>query len=450
MRPGLAIKKDFGNKKIMILGFAKEGQDNYFGLRKIFPEKRIAIADKKNFKDLTVKTRQILNRDKAIKLFLGKDYLKKIKDYEIVIKTPGINQRDIQPYLKKGTCLTSQTKIFFDYCPGKIVGITGTKGKGTTASLIYQILKTAGQPAHLVGNIGTPVFLKLLRAREQDIYIYELSSHQLQYLKKSPQIAVFLNIYPDHLDYYKNFKDYFSAKQSITLYQGKGDYFIYNREDKNIRALAKKTVAQTIPFSLKDKKKIYKIIKKKDIPLQGDFNLYNIIAAGLTAQLLGANHKDIRKALTSFKPLTHHLEPLGSHQSIIFYNDSFATIPEATIGAIKALGKNLETIILGGSSKGTIDFTELAETIIQSKIKNIILFPTTGQTIWQAVSQKSKKERKPLRAFFVSSMPQAIKIARQHTQKGHICLLSPACASFSIFKNYKERGNLFKRAVQRL
>jgi UDP-N-acetylmuramoylalanine--D-glutamate ligase len=450
MIPREAFKEKFGDKKILILGFAKEGQDNYIGLREIFPSKILAIADKLRFEELEEKTRKLIKDDSHLKLFLGKDYLKKIKDYDIIIKSPGINRRIVKPYLGQNSFLTSQTKIFFDYCPGKIIGITGTKGKGTTASLIFQILKTAKKKVYLVGNIGKPVFSLLFRAKKKDIYIYELSSHQLENLKKSPSIAVFLNIYPDHLDYYKNFEEYFSAKKSITLYQNRDDYFVYNKENKDIRALAQKTKAKKIPFSLKDKEKIYKLIKKKEIPLRGEFNLYNIIAAILTVRLLNIPEKEIKEGLKQFKPLAHHLEYVGQRQGIDFYNDSFATIPEAAIVAIKAFPNRVGTIILGGSSKGKIDFSKLATAIVQSGAKNLILFPETGQAIWNEVVKKTRREKKQPQAFFVSSMPQAVKRAYDNTPPGKICLLSPACASFTTFRNYKERGDLFKKYVRQL
>jgi UDP-N-acetylmuramoyl-L-alanine---L-glutamate ligase len=444
------FKKKFKDKKILILGFAKEGQDNYIGLRKIFPSKPLAIADKLRFDELEEKTRKLIRDDVHLKLFCGKNYLKRIKNYDVIIKSPGINHRIIKPYLSQDSLVTSQTKIFFDYCPGKIIGITGTKGKGTTASLVFQILKMAREKVYLVGNIGKPVFSLLFRAKKEDVYIYELSSHQLENLKKSPSIAVFLNIYPDHLDYYKNFKEYFSAKKNITLYQNKNNYFIYNKENKDIRALARETKAKKIPFSLKDKEKVYELIKKNEVPLRGEFNLYNIIAAILTVRLLDTPDKDIKKGLKNFKPLAHHLEYVSQRQGIDFYNDSFATIPEASIAAIKAFSGKIGTIILGGSSKGKIDFSKLAEAIIQSKAKNLILFPETGQAIWKEVVKKTRGRKKQPQAFFVSSMSQAVRRAYNSTPPGTICLLSPACASFTTFRNYKERGNLFKKYVRQL
>jgi UDP-N-acetylmuramoylalanine--D-glutamate ligase len=192
--------EELKDKKILILGFGREGRDNFRFLRKLFPKKIIGIGDRsEKIKDQKSKIKNLLNGDKKIKWHLGENYIKALKKYDVIIKSPGIPFKILpKTALRK---ITSQTEIFFENCPGKIVGITGTKGKSTTAALIYKILKTGGLKAHLVGNIGKPVLNLLFTATPKDVYVYELSSHQLYNLKKSPQIAVFLNIYPEHLDY---------------------------------------------------------------------------------------------------------------------------------------------------------------------------------------------------------------------------------------------------------
>src|SRR3989338_5188055 len=204
------------DKKILILGFGREGQDTFKFLKKLFPRKKIDIADQK----------------------FDKNYLEKIKNHDVIIKTPGIPFKKL-PGLHPGK-ITTQTEIFFDNCPGMIIGITGTKGKSTTSYWIYQVLKRAGLKAHLVGNIGKPVLTSLLKAKKDDIFVYELSSHQLYNLKQSPHIAVLLNIYPEHLDYYKSFKEYASAKANITKNQTKTVFFIYNSEDPLVSGTPKK------------------------------------------------------------------------------------------------------------------------------------------------------------------------------------------------------------------
>ena len=412
--------KKLSDKKILILGFGKEGIDTLKFLKKIFPGKSFGIADQKKI------SHSVLN-SKRIKKHFGKNYLKSLKNYEVIIKTPGISHKIIKPFIKK-QILTSQTEIFFENCPGKIIGITGTKGKSTTTSLIYKILKDNGLKAHLVGNIGKPVLNLLLKTTSKDIYVYELSSHQLFNLKKSPHIAVFLNIFPEHLDYYKSFKEYIKAKANITKYQTEKDFLVFNTDNKLVRNIAKKS-------------------KAKKIPIKGEYYQLNRVAAKQVGKIFNISEEKITKSIKSFKSLTHRLELVGTFKGITFYNDALSTIPEATIYALNYLGNNVQTIILGGFDRG-LDFKELGKIISKTKIKTVILFPTTGQKIWKQIS-KHQRGPSSLKHFFVDNMLEAVKIAYKYTQKGKICLLSTASPSFSIFRDYKEKGNLFKKYVKK-
>ena len=398
------------NKKILVLGLGKEGTDTVKFLKKLFPNKVLGIGDKS----------------------LRKDYLKEIKNYDVVIKSPGIpiHLPEIEKAFKQKK-ITSQTEIFLENCPGTIVGITGTKGKSTTASLIYQILKQSGLSAHLVGNIGKPVLSLLLKAKPNDIYVYELSCHQLYNLKKSPDIAVLLNIYPEHLDYYKNFKEYISAKANISRWQTKNDYLIFNSQNKIVSKITRKS-------------------KAKKISIKGKFNLLNIAAAKEAGKIFKVSLKNISKAIKNFKPLPYRLEFIGKEQGIKFYNDALSTIPEATIAALDDLGNSVQTILLGGFDR-KLDFKNLAKRILRSKIKTVILFPSTGEKIWREIEQSGREMFSPeLKHFFVDNMKDAVKLAFQHTKKQKICLLSTASASFGVFKDYKQKGDLFKKYVKKL
>ncbi|MDD5144824.1 MAG: Mur ligase family protein [Candidatus Pacebacteria bacterium] len=405
-------------KKILILGFGREGQDTFFFLKKLFPEKEFGIADKN----------EIYFRDKNAKLFSGKDYLKTIKDYEVIIKSPGIpiHLSEIEKASKEGR-ITSQMEIFFENCPGKIIGITGTKGKSTTTSLIYKILKAGGLKAHLVGNIGKPVLSSLFGAKEKDVFVCELSSHQLYNLKKSPDIAVLLNVYPEHLDYYKNIEEYSFAKANIALYQKKGDYLVYGSKNKIVSEIAKKS-------------------KAKKIAVKGEYYDLDKASAKEVGKIFGIPEKIIKKEIKNFTPLAHRLERIGEYRGIIFYNDALATIPEATIGAIKFLGKKVETIMLGGFERN-INFENLAKEVLRSRIKTVILFPTTGEKIWNEIILQSKGKNLP-KNFSVENMRDAVRLAYLNTARGKICLLSTASSSFSIFRDFKEKGNLFKKYVK--
>ena len=427
------------NKRILILGFGREGRDNFRFLRKLFPKKIIGVGDRLEFENLDKKAKKLIHNEKfsrCVKLHLGDNYLKALKNYDVIIKSPGIPFKELwKSDFHNFKKLTSQTEIFLENCPGRIIGITGTKGKSTTASLIYQILRRGGIKAHLVGNIGKPVLSLLFKATPNDIYVYELSSHQLYNLKKSPRVAVFLNIFPEHLDYYRNFNEYVKAKVNITKYQTKKDFLIYNSGDKLVREIAKKSRA----------------IK---IPIKGEYYELNKTAAKTIGKLFKIPSKVIEKAIREFKPLPHRLELVGTFKGITFYNDALSTIPETAILAMDALGKRVQTVFLGGFDR-KIDFKKLAKHILKNKnIKNLIFFPTTGEKIWKEIiklsgGQTSANSAKLPKHFFVNNMPEAVRLAYQHTQKRKICLLSCASTSFSIFRDYKEKGNLFKKYVRK-
>lgn len=421
------LLEELKDKKIAILGFAKEGKDNFLALRSLFPEKTIAIFDEKETE----------KPDEKTAVFSGRGYLKRLREYHVVFKTPGITMKKVRPFASRGVIITSQTEVFFDNFKGLVVGVTGTKGKGTTATLIYQILKKAGLNVKLVGNIGRPVFLALLKSKPADIFVYELSSHQLLNLKKSPQISVFLNLFRDHLDYYKNFQEYKRAKESIAKYQSENDFFIYNSNDKAAREIAKKTKAKKIVFN--------RIPLKVKMNIKGDFNLLNAKAAFAVAKLFRIPEIKIKQTITQFKGLEHRLEYIGKCKGIDFFNDSMSTIPEVAIAALKALPKTA-TLIVGGSDKGS-NYAQMAKEIIRAKIRTVIfLGQGASQSLLMELNGFGAKGKREV--FITDSMRQAVRIAYQKTNKGEICLLSPGAASFNLFRDYKQRGNLFKKYVK--
>lgn len=447
------------NKKILILGFGKEGIDNYLALRKMFPAKVFGIADKKELGNFELRIKNLLTKDKNLKLHLGENYLYKIGEYGLIIKTPGIPRKELNPFLNgdgksltPSPQITSQTEIFFDNFPGIIIGVTGTKGKGTTSTLIYEILKQAGLKVYLGGNIGKPVLQRLMTLQqaqgENSVFVYELSSHQLQNLKKSPQIAVFLNILQDHLDYYKSQTEYENSKANITLRQTKKDCLIFNSQDKKVKQIAQKSKAIKIPFSLAKKNSLFKIISQKDINLKGDFNLLNIIAAVETAKLFKIENSAIEQAIKNFKGLPHRLEFAGKFKGIEFFDNSMATIPQTTILDLKTFKNKPISLIVGGSDKGS-DYKDLAKEILKSSVLNlIILGKGTGQKILRDIDIQIRNKKAKLNFFQAQTMKEAIKICYKKTPKNGVCLLSPASASFNMFKDYKDRGEQFRKYIK--
>lgn len=421
-------------RRLLILGFGHEGHFVAQYLKRLYPTLKFGITD-------------------ALK---GPKYLETIKDYEVIIKTPGLSdkQPEIAAARTAGKTITSLTNIFLEQQAQNTIGVTGTKGKSTTASLIYSILKEAGLKTELVGNIGYDP-LKYLNSEKKTIFVYELSSYQLSLAPVSPHIAVFINIFPDHLPYHQGFNNYFLAKANIAKQQKNDDYFIYNSDYPLIKKLAAQNKAKQIDYlkkgSLKNGWLYYneeKIIPLTEIKLLGKHNQENIFAAINVAKIYGLNNTVIRKALKKFSNLEHRLEFVGKYRGIDFYDDAISTTPESTLAAISVFEKKLGTIILGGEDRG-YDFKQLAEKLAQLRVRNIVLFPDSGKRIAAALKKAYAKYKADAPQILISTqMTAAVKFAYQNTKAGQICLLSTASPSYSLFKDFKEKGNLFQKAIK--
>jgi len=442
--------EELEQKSVLILGFGAEGQSTYDFLRRHWPSKPISIADPRTIEEFPKEVSERLQIDPDVRLNLGPRYLDSADGYnsEIIIKTPGIPATidAIVRARKTGRTLTSHSQIFLDNYPhDKIIGITGTKGKSTTTSLIHHILTAAEIPAELVGNIGQPPLTRIDDVAEGTYFVHEFSSHQLAEIESSPHMAVVLNIVPEHLDYYATFEEYVAAKENITKFQSPDDFFFYAADYAIPSAMAQRTKAALKPFRIEDR--IDHILDVREIPLAGRFNLLNVIAAIGVAELCGVQTATMRDAIRTFRALPHRLERIGNYQGITFYDDSIATVPDATLAALEALGADVQTLILGGHERN-LDFNPFGEQL-PATIKTVILFPPTGVRIWKAIETHSKNPALP-DAFFVRDMEQAVRIAFERTESGRICLLSPASPSFGTFKDYRERGDLFKAFVKKL
>ncbi len=455
------IKNLFEDKSIALLGFGREGQSTYKLLRKILPEKEITIIDENN----DISNNAILKNDGNLQFITGKDYLQSIDDFDIAVKSPGIPSNALPREFKK-IQLTSQTDIFLQCYGHQCIGITGTKGKSTTSSLVFHILKNVGVDTLLVGNIGVPPFDCIDDVKPDSIIVMELSSHQLEYISHSPHIAVFLNLYQEHLDHYYSYLDYQLAKFNIGKYQGASDYFLYNQDNETLCQLLEKSMeleTQLLPFSLENGSKAElridnqwielhygrRIIKLYDTnleqPLKGHHNLYNIMAASAVCYLSGISTRQISSGIQTFNGLEHRIELVGNYAGITWYNDSIATIPEATIEAIKTL-QTVDTIILGGFDRG-IEYTFLYPFLLTSGVSNIIFTGAAGERMKnELISNYVSK----INFYTATDYDQVIKIAAEVTKKGKICLLSPAAASYDMFKNFEERGNIYKKNVREL
>lgn len=482
-----------GNKKIAILGLGVENQA------------LLKWLINHNAKDITLcdKNPQIVNRISHIanlKCQTGENYLKNLNKFDIIFRTPGlpVNTPEIEKAKKAGVEVSSQMKLFMDLCPAKIIGVTGTKGKGTTSTLIYNILsedskkdvrslrgsQASGKRLRptflkssdifLAGNIGNAPIDFLDDIKKDDWVILEMSSFQLQDMTKSPNIAVVLNITSDHLDYHKDTKEYIEAKTNIVRYQKEDDYAVINADyltsfrfaaisptEHDYYFSTKKSVDQGTYIEwepkvganwgkiiLRTAKKDIEITKTYDIKLRGSHNLENICAAITASYLVGADVKDIKQVVENFRGLPFRIELVFEDGEVKYYNDSASTNPDTTIAAIKSFAEPV-ILVAGGSSKGA-DYTKLGEELVKSSVKTVILMGVTADKIQSGILDAESGKNKKINIVRAKNLNEAIDKAKKEAKPGDVVLFSPASASFDMFRDYKDRGNQFNKLIKKL
>lgn len=428
---------NFKNKKIAVVGEGIEGLSSAAYLKK--QGAQVSILDQKQ----------------------GKDYLSNLSDYDLIVRSPGI-KLDLLKGIPQEK-ITSQTKLFFNLCPCPIIGVTGTKGKGTTSSLIHKMLEKSGKDVYLGGNIGKPPFEFIEQLNPSSIVVLELSSFQLQDLHKSSFIAVMLMVTSEHLDYHKDILEYIEAKRQILKHQSAKEYAILNRDyivsnesdvhtDAKVFYISREREVEEGCFArdgkivLRVQNESIEVLETKELQLKGEHNFENACAASLAAYLAGAEIESIREVLRTFKGLEHRLELVDKINGVEYYNDSFSTTPETAIAAIESF-KNPEILILGGSSKNS-DFSELGQ-VLSSK-DNIKAIIGVGKEWERIKSNIPKPNPKVVIVQGADSMEKIVLAASKIAVAGDVVILSPACASFDMFKNYKDRGEQFKKEVHAL
>jgi len=435
--------KDLTNKKLCFLGLGIENQALLKFLLKHKIKADITVCDART---LTPSLRSFPSSRNTAGVGvrewrLGKNYDKNLDKYDIIFRIAGypLFTKNIIKAMLAGIEISSPTKLFFDLCPTKnIIGVTGTKGKGTTASLIYQILKDAGRRAHFGGNIGVPLFSFFKKIKKDDWVVLELSSFQLEDLRVSPHIAVITNFFPEHLaaadplnpNYHKTLAAYWEAKAAIFAHQNKRDFLIVSEELKE-KLRYEKISSHARYFSS----------SALSTPLVGSHNKRNIAAAQTVARLAGISRRQIKKSVIAFKGLEHRLELVAVKNNRRYYNDSFATTPEASLTALHSFEPEHIILIAGGASKAS-NFNNFADEV-KKCVREAVLLPGKGSREIRVALNAAKFKR----VHTAPDMKQAVKTAEKFSQPGDVILLAPACASFGIFKNYKDRGEQFKRAI---
>lgn len=339
---------------------------------------------------------------------------------------------------------TTPTKVFFDCAKqlgAKIVGVTGTKGKSTTASLIAHILKNSGLPALLGGNIGVPMLDLLPQATEHSIFVLELSSYQLAELDVSPDVAVITNLYRDHIDYHGSLEKYWEAKHNIVRYMNAENKVVFNPQTEMVFHWIAENGAKELQIDPNE------VVDMKQSQLIGEHNKLNYLLARTAALELGADRFSCQNGLKTFKPIPHRLEKIRTVKGITYIDDAIASQPEAAVAGITACIREVGPVgcvFLGGQDRD-YDFTELAKLLHTLMIPKLVLFPDTGAKIKALFPEHYTPE-----IFETTDMTEAVKWAHEHVPSGSVCLLSSASPSYSLWKDFEEKGELFQKAVLEL
>jgi UDP-N-acetylmuramoyl-L-alanine---L-glutamate ligase len=435
------------NKKLLILGYGREGRSSYHFIRTFFPDIFPGIADKN-----PNPAGGIPAEVRAEHLFLGDNYLDAISRFDVILKSPGVQlNHEVKDF--KNKIWLSQTGLFLEQYHRQVIGVTGTKGKSTTASLIHHLHAKAGKKSVLVGNIGLPPFDLLNEIDDKTTIVFELSANQLEDVRHAPHIGVLLNLFPEHLDYFGSTERYFKAKMNIVEHQVKGDVLIYDAENEDLAGLlgqmcllqelrplpspgSSETNSGTAHFLLE--------VQSANRHLKGQHNLKNLFAAALACLDAGLSKKEIVNGVETFLPLEHRLEYAGCFCGIDFYNDSISTIPESTIEAVKTIS-NIQTLILGGFDRG-ISYSRMLQFLAGSKVERFIFTGPAGKRMMGEFNgMKGKKQQ----CHYVDRFEEMSALMME-TAKGHACVLSPAASSYDQFTNFEERGRVFKKMAENL
>ncbi len=447
------------NKNIAIIGY---GQEGYSTAKYLAQGNNFSVFDD-NSKSKIPEAYFKLPPNSNVKFYFGGDNPGNLNKFDLVVRSPGIqlNHPLLNAFVQKNIPITSPTNIFFDNCPSQIIGITGTKGKGTTSTLIYNFLKTKFKDVFLAGNIGTPMLDILPQLSKHSKVVLEMSSFQLIDLKKSPHVAVVLMVTSEHLDWHKNRNEYIEAKRNITKFQTNYDFTVANDDFAASLDISMASKGKILFFStLKKVKGVYVredqvissiqkeevVCSTKDVLIPGKHNLQNVCASVAVAKIFNVKNSEIKKVLSSFKGLEHRLQLVRTKNGVKFYNDSFSTTPETTIAAIEAFNAP-KILIIGGSSKNADFSTLISKIASESSIKKIILIGQEGEKIHHLLEEVNYKKMVITRN---KTMEDIVKEASESSKSGDVVILSPGCASFDMFKNYKDRGFQFIKFVNSL
>jgi UDP-N-acetylmuramoylalanine--D-glutamate ligase len=418
--------------KIAIAGFGMEGRANLEYFRAKFPDADFTIFDENaNLREKLSDENADFDVDSA-NFVLGKDAFSRIHDFDLVLRSPSVSPRKIP---RDNAKIWSATNEFFAECPAPIIGVTGTKGKGTVCTMIRDILKADGKNVFLLGNIGIPALSELSKITADDIVIFELSSFQLWDLERSPQIAVVVRIEADHLDVHGDFSSYVNAKANIAKYQTENDKIVFYENNKYSRRIAELSPGQKIPYPSDI------AFPTEILQVPGAHYIENAKAAIAATRDIIDDENSIIKGLSNFRAMPHRLEFVREINGVKYYDDNFsASFPSLDV-AVKAFPNNDIILIAGGKDRGLDNYSDIANAINNSTVKQVFLIGETAPKIAENLDIEHK---------ICSDLTEAILLAREISRTGDIVLMSPGAPSFDMFKSFYDRGEKFQELVRGL
>ena len=451
------------NKKVAIIGLGVSNLPllDYFhdcqANVTIFDEKDIDNVPKEIMDKITMY---------AMEFSLGPKCLQKLIGFDLIFRSPSClpTRPELLAEAQRGAIVTTEIEMLMKMCPGKVIGVTGSDGKTTTTTLIYEIVKAGGYNCYLGGNIGTPLFTRLSEMKPDDIVVLELSSFQLMEMDVSPDIAVMTNITPNHLNIHKDYEEYIEAKKSIFKSQDKNGILVLNYDNDITRECAKEANGKVIFFSGSQKldngyildedvikeceDKIRKhILNTKELIIKGRHNFENACTAIAATRTL-VDIDTAVEVIKRFKGVEHRIELVEEIDDVKWYNDSASSSPTRTLAGLNAFDKEEIVLIAGGYDKN-LDYKPMAKTVVE-KVKTLILIGQTANKIFDAVKEELENQNKSIDIYMCDNLVQSVGVAYKSAKPGQIVLFSPASASFDMFKNFADRGNQFKKLVKKL
>jgi UDP-N-acetylmuramoylalanine--D-glutamate ligase len=421
--------QELDGKTVLVLGYGKEGRATVRALEAFAPNAHITIADK---------NADVAEKDAKHRWQLGDGWLEHLGTFDAIIKSPGIPPNaELAKHAEK---TVGAVQVFLDTIRDSgaiVVGVTGSKGKSTTSSLLAAMLKKGGMDAHLVGNIGDPSIGHVADAKKGTVFVHEMSSYMLEHMTVSPHIAVVTSFFPEHLDYHGSVEAYLEAKKRIARFQTEDDATYFNADSPGAVSIASEGHARKIPVDATDCP-----LDLAETKLIGEHNRENVALAWKVAENLGVRKADAVAAAKEFSPLPHRLQDLGDAHGLRWIDDAISTTPESAVAALDALGDGVKTVILGGQDRGN-DFTVLADRLNDSNVSTAILFPGSGPRIRTEIEATGAT----IELIDAPSMDDAVRIAKQKTPAGGIVLLSTASPSYGMFKNFEEKGEAFAKCI---